>query len=360
MQHVTGVGPVLDLPPETSPPEGDVLAPRELGDGLFHLRFPSMGTICHLALGAEDEAAAAALGSASREELARLEALFSEWRSDSPVSAINALAGVRPVEVPREVFHLIERALRAARDSDGAFDPTWAGMRHVWRFGDSQDGVVPAAEEVESARSLVDHRAVVLDPARGTVFLPRKGMALGLGGIAKGYAVDRVASLLRAAGVESFLIRFGGDLYAGGTAGGRKWRVGIQDPRDPRAVVGILELEDEAFSTSGDYERFFVVGGNRYHHIIDPSTGWPATASRSVTARCASALAAEVVTKPVFIRGPAEGIPFALAQGCEVAIVDAAGALHLSPGLAGSLLPPPSGEGGDDQGIPTSGAPDSR
>lgn len=313
-----------------APPE-----PVPLGHGAYAIRFATMGTLAELEVEAPDAATAHAAGVAAQAELARIEAVMSEWRPETPLSQVNAAAGVRPVEVPEELYRVIERSLDVARRSGGAFDPSWAGMRGVWKFGDGMDGTVPDDATIERTRALVDWRRVRLDAKRRTVFLERRGMALGLGGIAKGYAVDRVVAKLRGLGLSDFTVKVGGDLFAAGRKGGlRPWQVGIRDPRDERRVIASVPIEDRAFSTSGDYERFFVKDGVRYHHIIDPSTGRPATRSRSVTARCKDAYTADAVTKPVFILGPERGIPLAAELGCDVVIVDAEGELHASPALA--------------------------
>lgn len=331
-------GPRLELPPgeaEASRVGGPAVVPA--GDGFHFAAFPIFGTRCELTLGTPDREAATSAVDAALAELRRIDALMSEWRSDSEISRINAAAGRQPVRVSGEVLEVVALAVDAAARSDGAFDPTWAGMRGVWRFGDAMDGVVPPNAAIEEARRRVDWRKVLVDRDAGTVFLDGEGMALGLGGIAKGWAVDRLAAGLRRAGIRDFAIKLGGDLYAAGTKGGRPWTAGILDPRDPGRVIATLDLADRAFSTSGDYERFFVKDGVRYHHIIDPATGRPATASRSVTALCPGATIAEAVTKPVFIWGPERGIPFATSLGCEVVVIDGAGEVHVSPGLEGRL-----------------------
>ncbi|HEY0839843.1 MAG TPA: FAD:protein FMN transferase [Vulgatibacter sp.] len=331
-------GPRLELPPELAGASG-VAGPEVKPDGAgFHsAAFPIFGTRCELTLGAPDREAATDAVDAALAELRRIDALMSEWRSDSEISRVNAAAGLHPVRVSDEVLELVSLALDAAAHSSGAFDPSWAGMRGVWRFGDAMDGEVPADAAIEDARRRVDWRKVRVDRDAGTVYLEEAGMALGLGGIAKGWAVDRLAANLRQAGIRDFVIKLGGELYAAGRRGGHAWTAGVLDPRDPGSVVATLEIEDRAFSTSGDYERYFVKDGVRYHHVIDPATGRPATASRSVTALCPDATTAEIVTKPVFIKGPGEGIPYGASLGCVVVVIDAAGELHVSGGLAGRL-----------------------
>ena len=322
----------------TSPAGGGDAAPIELTrvtPASFAAAFSTMGTRAELTLEIADEQGARAAAEEARTELARIEALMSEWRPETPISKVNAAAGKEAVAVPAELYEVIARALELARLSDGAFDPSWAAMRGIWKFGDAQDGTVPDAAAIEAKRALVDYRKVTLDPKAHTVFLQRPGMALGLGGIAKGYAVDRVVALLRARGLTAFTVKVGGDLFAAGKKGGTApWRVGVRDPRDAAKIFAVLELTDASFSTSGDYERSFVKDGIRYHHIIDPRTGRPATASRSVTARCPSAYLADSVTKPVFILGPERGIPFAERLGCDVLVVDQANQVRVSKGLS--------------------------
>lgn len=333
-----GAGPSVDVPEEgIVGAKESVPSVVDRGDGFFSAVAPTMGTEVEFLLGGGSKEVAARAVKEALAELARLEAMMSEWRPDSPISAVNAAAGREPVVVPRELYDLVAQSLEAARLSDGAFDPTWAGMRGLWRFGDAMDGTIPTPAEIEAARRRVDWRKVTLDPTGPSIFLQKEGMALGLGGIAKGYAVDRLAEGFRSLGIDDFLIHLGGDLYTSGRRGERPWFAGIQDPRAPGEIFATIELGDGAFSTSGDYERYFEAGGRRYHHIIDPSTGWPAMASRSVTALCPDALLAETVTKPVFIFGPEKGIPWAKERGCEVVVVDEDNVVHVSDGLEGRL-----------------------
>ena len=270
-------------------------------------------------------------------EFARLEGLFSEWRPESELGRVNASAGVVPVAVSPEVFAILERALDISALSNGAFDPTFAAMWGLWTFGDDGVKTRPTAAAVESRRRLIDWRKVQLDRKASTVFLPEKGMKLGLGGIAKGYATDRAVAILRDRGVRDFSLKAGGELFVSGHRGTRLWRVGLQDPRgrDPFAAI---DLTDSAFDTSGDYERFFFDEGERWHHIIDPATGYPARRSRSATVLAADALTADALDTALFVMGPAEGI--ALAErlpGVEAAIVGSDGRLYVTSGLVERL-----------------------
>jgi thiamine biosynthesis lipoprotein len=269
-------------------------------------------------------------------EVERLETLLSEWRADSEVSQVNARAGDW-VALGPESFEVIRRALWAGNVSRGSFDITFQALSGLWRFGSAQEPnpEPPGAAEVARRRKLVDYRRVELDAAKRRVRIGAD-QAIGLGGVAKGYVVDRAAQSLRAAGLKTFLVQAGGDLYgAGRKPDGSHWVSGIQDPRGGEGeLFASLELEDHAFSTAGDYARSYVVGGRRYHHIIDPRTGYPATASRSVTVWAIDATTADVLDDAVFILGPREGLKLASSmQDVGVVIVDAANRVHVSERL---------------------------
>ena len=273
-------------------------------------------------------------------EMKRLEAVLSEWRDDSEVGKIN-LNAEQWVPVGPETFSVISRALAEGKASGGAFDITFQAMSDVWKFGSAADATpkVPSKAEIERRRALVDYRKVELDPAAQAVRLPRNHK-IGLGGIAKGYIVDRAVEVLKQAGVQAFLVQAGGDLYgAGRKPDGSAWISGIQDPRAPEGTsFATIELTDHAFSTAGDYARSYVIGKRRYHHIIDPHTGYPATASRSVTVWADDATTADAVDDAVFILGPEAGLKLAEATpGVGVVIVDKNNKLWLSPRLRGQV-----------------------
>lgn len=265
------------------------------------------------------------------DELARIDALMSEWKPASPISAINAAAGRNPVEVPEELRAIIERSNRYSRISDGAFDITWHGMANIWHFDDSF--TVPTQAQVDRARRNVDFREIRIDGNR--VFLPRAGMSIGLGGIAKGYAVDRASDLLARAGFKDSLVDGGGDLRLSGTRNGIPWQIGVQDPRQPRGtLIGRVPASDCAVVTSGDYERFRIVDGVRYHHIIDARTGWPATAASGVTVISPTAEQGVVLAKIVFILGPEKGLEIARSENVEALLIDPSGRRYETPGFA--------------------------
>ena len=219
----------------------------------------------------------------------------------------------------------------------------WAALRGLWRFGTDLTPALPDPAELQRRCALISYRGVQFAPAPdgGTgcgVRLERAGMQLGLGGLAKGWAVDRAVEKLRALGFKDFLVQAGGDLYAAGRKAGRPWKVGIREPRgEPGRVFAVLEVSDAAFSTSGDYENFFILEGKRYHHLIDPRTCQPATASRSATLLAPSAVDAEVLTKSVFILGGQEGLALAEKHGAGAVIVTAEGQVLASERLGKKL-----------------------
>jgi len=287
-----------------------------------------------------DETATRAAISRALEEMRRLEALLSEWRDDSEIGRVNAHAGTW-VPVGPEALEVIQKGLWAGRLSGGVFDITFQAMSGLWKFGSAQDASpkLPTPAAIAAAKKLVDYRNVKVSAEKHEVQLGAQ-QKMGLGGIAKGYIVDRAAHVLREAGLASFLVQAGGDLYgAGHKPDGSHWVSGIQDPRGAQGkYFATIELEDHAFSTAGDYARSYVIGGKRYHHIIDPRTGYPATACRSVTVWAPDAFVADAVDDAVFILGPERGLPIVESlAGVGVVIVDRKNHVTVSPRLAGKV-----------------------
>jgi thiamine biosynthesis lipoprotein len=242
-------------------------------------------------------------------EIERLESLMSTWRDDSDVARLNAAAGVRPVPVSPETRNVLLLARQASELTSGKFDITFAALSDLWRFDHDQDNRIPDPDDIRARLPLIDYRAVEVDPRAGTAFITRPGIRVHLGGIGKGYAVDRAADILRRRGLNDFMIQAGGDLYVSGRRGDRHWRLAIRDPRGPAdQSFAALELSNGTFSTSGDYERAFLKDGQRYHHILDPDTGEPARGCRSVTLVSPRAVFADALATGVFVLGPVEGM----------------------------------------------------
>jgi len=299
----------------------------------------AMGSTLRVSIWTADREGAAAAIAAVFDEFERLEAALSVWRPGSDVARLNASAGGPPVAIGADTRAVLRAAREASTLTRGKFDITFGALSDVWRFDHDQDNRVPTPEEVAARLPFVDDAAIDVDEAHGTARITRAGVRVHLGGIGKGYAMDRAADLLRAGGHRNFLIQAGGDLYAAGRRGDRAWRVGLADPRGSNGdSFATIELADETFSTSGDYERYFVNDGVRYHHLLDPDTGQPARLCRSVTIVARSALQADWLSTGVFILGPDEGL--ALVErlpDVEAVIVTAANEVKVSSGLGARL-----------------------
>ena len=292
-----------------------------------------------------DATAAVAIDQVFR-EFDRLESLLSVWKPGSDVVRINDAAGREPVAVSRDTIAVLEAAAQASDWTGGKFDITFGALADIWKFDHDQDDTVPDRQAIAARLPFVDYRQVQVDRAAGTALVRQAGTRIHLGGIGKGYAVDRAAAILRERGFADFLIQSGGDLYVAGTNGGTPWKLGIGDPRGPAGqTFATVEIGEGTLSTSGDYERFFIKDGIRYHHLIDPDSGTPAAGARSVTIVTDSAMLADVLSTGVFILGPADGM--ALVERLpkvEAVIVTAANQVLVSSGLQGriTLSAPPT------------------
>lgn len=305
-------------------------------------RRPAMGTLCAVTLsGVEPEGAAAGLEAAFA-VFARVDEVMNEWRPDSALSALNAAAGTGWVALPGDLCEVLALAKAGAERTGGRFDPTWAALSDLWRFDGSQ-GAPPPDALLDARCRLVGHAGLELAPAPGGACrarLARPGMRVGLGGIVKGWAVDRAAAALRALGFRDFLVQAGGDLYAGGRRAGAPWRVSVRAPLGgPLDALGALEVEDRAFSTSADSEHAFESGGRRFHHVLDPRTCRPAAGARSVSVLARTAVEAEVLSKAIMVEGGPGGLAIAAAAGAEALLVDDQGRLEATPALQARLEP---------------------
>jgi thiamine biosynthesis lipoprotein len=245
--------------------------------------------------------------------LREIEARISVRREDSEVSAINRQAGLAPVKVGPDTLKVLGKALEYARMTDGAFDPTVGPLVRLWAIG-TDDERLPSPAEIKEALPLVGYRDVRIDAAAGTVFLARKGMRLDLGSVTKGFAADEVRSILLANKVKAAVIDLGGNvLLVGKKKDGSPWRIGVQDPDQPRnEYLGIVAGPEMTVVTSGDYERYFELDGKRYHHILDTTTGYPVDKDlRSVTVIAPSSIEGDGRTTSLFALGRARGMALA-------------------------------------------------
>lgn len=266
--------------------------------------FRSMGTVARVTLGAACRNRIEPVTAHIHELFDRLESEMSAYRSDSSISELSRKAGVAPVAVSEDTYRVLALSRHFGKMSGGAFDSTAAPLVKLWGFNAAPAPVVlPSEKAIDELLELVDYRRLVLQ--NGTAFLPEKGMALDVGGIAKGYAVDRAYDYCLSVDIRDFLIDFSGNIRASGQPGwARKWQIGLQDPFDPSGMLGKIVLPSGmALATSGSYERFVDIAGQRFSHILDPRTGYPVTGTSSVTVLCADATTADAMSTSFFIAG---------------------------------------------------------
>jgi FAD:protein FMN transferase len=296
-----------------------------------------MGTYVEITVLGKDQSKLKEAMEAGFLEIAKVEKMMSPYREDSDITRINNNAGKGPVKISPEIFEVIKRAMRISKMSGGAFDITISGLKGLWKI-DPESPRVPTQNEINERLPLIDYKQVVLDEKNLTITLAKEGMRLDLGGIAKGYAVDKAALKMSRMGITSASVNAGGDLHTIGTKGGRPWNIGIQDPRDDKNVIGKLPVTSLAVATSGDYEKFMIVDGKRYCHIMDPKTGKPAEKCMSVTIVCGEAWLADGLATAVFVMGPEKGMSIIeKLEGVDAVVIDANGNRLMTSGIKGRV-----------------------
>ena len=265
------------------------------------------------------------------QEVARIDNLMSTYIEDSEMSEVNRSAAERPVAIGGELFTLILRSLDISLLTRGAFDITYDSVGQHYDF---REGRRPDDDTISEELPRLDYRFVETNRDDGTIRFTHEGVRINLGGIAKGYTVERGVEVLRQYGVAHARVTAGGDSRLLGDRRGQPWMVGVQDPRDPDQVAVTLPLENEAISTSGDYERFFEEGGERYHHIIEPTTGQPAGEVRSTTIIGPDAVLTDALSTSVFVMGVDQGLRLiATLPDYEGIVIDTEGQMFYSDGL---------------------------
>ncbi len=235
-------------------------------------------------------------------EIDRLESLISEWRETSEISALNRSAGEGFVQISPETVAILDAARAVAAESDGAFDPTVLPLVRLWGF-EGGEPRVPDADAIDAVRMRVGWQTIEVDAAASRARLARSGAAVGLGAIGKGFIADRLLEALRRDAVPAAMVKASGDLaFYGGTAS-RPWLIAIEDPAQPGEPMAELELLEGGISTTAPTGRRFDAGGEAYHHILDPMTGWPARGARSVTVVAATATRSDALSTAVFVMG---------------------------------------------------------
>lgn len=290
-----------------------------------------MGTEVSVYLFSDDEAAGRSAVEAVFAEAERIDHLMSTYKEDSAISKINRDAAAGPVATDSELFHLIERSLDISVLTRGAFDITYESVGQYYDFRARQR---PDDATIEAEREHIDYRLVRLDAASGTIRFLKEGVRINLGGIAKGYVVERGVEILRSRGIRHGVVTAGGDSRLLGDRRGRPWMVGVRDPRKEGEIAISIPLVDEAISTSGDYERFFDEDGTRYHHIIEPKTGKPAAGMHSATVIGPDAVITDALSTSVFVMGVRDGLTLiGTLPDYESIVIDAEGHLYYSDGL---------------------------
>ena len=291
-----------------------------------------MGTRVSVELWQDDESRGRELVAEIMNEYRRIDRDMSTYKPDSEISAVNARAAEGAVPIGEELFTLIARSLELSAASGGAFDITYESVGYLYDFRARRH---PSAAQISERLAAIDYRHVVLDRQRQTVRFEAPGVRINLGGIAKGYAVEHGAQILRSHGVEHALLNAGGDTRVIGDRRGQPWIVGVRHPRLADAVVTRLPIVDEAISTAGDYERFFEEDGRRYHHIINPQTGEPTEGILTVTVVGPDGTLTDGLDTAIFVLGVEAGLELIKSYPqYEAIIVDANGKIFYSDGLA--------------------------
>ncbi len=305
--------------------------PMILFGAWFNDQAAIMGTRISVEVWHDDQTTAEEAIEAVFTEFRRLDQALSPYIESSELYRANQLAAIEPLAISKEFFDLLKASLTFSQLTDGAFDITFASVGYQY---DYRKGTKPSDQEIADALPLINYRLISLDEKKQTVSFGAQGVRIDLGGIAKGYAVDRGIALLKQQGIEHALITAGGDSRLLGDHRGRPWHIGIQAPRDKKALAAVLPLSETAISTSGDYERYFERDGVRYHHIISPKTGRSAGELRSVTILGPNATRTDALSTSVFVLGLEKGLALIdRLEDVEAVIIDSDGKMHMSKGI---------------------------
>lgn len=294
-----------------------------------------MGNRFEITVVGEDEQQALENIDKAIEEVRRIEELLTTYKESSQTNQVNAFAGIRPVKVDKEVFDIIARSVKISEVTQGAFDITYGSAdKKLWNF-DKDMKSLPDEGTARKMVKLINYKNIILDEKAGTVFLREPGMRIGFGGIGKGYAAEKAKSLLINNGVKSGIVNAAGDLSAWGRQpNGEEWTIGIADPNSAKNPFSYLSISDLAIATSGNYEKFVMIGGKRYSHTVDPKTGLPVHGIKSVTIICPNAEIADAMATPVMIMGIKVGLDMInQMKGIACLIVDENDKIHTSKNI---------------------------
>jgi FAD:protein FMN transferase len=276
---------------------------------VFDKSLKLMGNRFLLGVVGDDEDQAATCIDAGILEIQRIEKLLTTYNEESETALINRNAGIQPVRVCRETFDIIERSIRISRITQGAFDITYGSVdKQLWNF-DTNLNTLPDRETAKKMARLINYRNIILDGENVTVMLREKDMRIGFGGIGKGYAAERAKEVMKAMGAESGIVNASGDMTTWGVQpNGKPWTIGIVDPNAKDKVFSFMNITDMAVATSGNYEKYIIVNGQKYSHTIDPKTGLPIRGIKSVTIISRNAEIADAMATPVMIMGIVPGL----------------------------------------------------
>jgi len=264
-------------------------------------------------------------------EMRRIDTLMSPYKEQSELAMINRDAGDHAVKISRELFELIKQSVKFSQLSKGAFDITFASVGYLYNYRMKQH---PADQQIKQQLSAINYKNIMLDDKQTSISFGHKNTRIDLGGIAKGYAVDNGIHILKDCGIHNALVSAGGDSRILGDKNGRPWVMGVRHPRDKSKVVVSLPLSNEAISTSGDYERYFIEDGTRYHHIIKPDTGRSADQTWSVSVMAKEAVTSDALSTTLFVLGTEKALTLINSlDGIEAIIIDARGKMFYSNGL---------------------------
>jgi thiamine biosynthesis lipoprotein len=296
-----------------------------------------MDTVVTITVGSDSKIHAEDAIDKAFSEIEKLGKLFDFYSSESEVSLINKNAGISEQKVSPEVLEILDRALFISEKTGGAFDVTIGPVITLYDF---YKKIKPEENDIKRNLPLVNYRELIIDKNKSTVFLSKKGMLVDLGGIAKGYAADKAVETLKRNGIHSGIVSVAGDIKCFGLKpDGKPWKIGIRNPRaeGPEDIMATVNLSDMAISTSGDYERYFILNGKRYHHLVSPKTGHPAEECRSVTVMAKKGVLADAFATGVFILGPERGLKVLEKAGFDGVIVDKGGKIYLTPDIKSKI-----------------------
>jgi len=301
---------------------------------IYHKTFKLMGSRFDISVVCANEKEAEKHIAMAVTEMSRIEHIISSWNGSSETSEVNRQAGIQPVRVSKELFHLIKRANVISKLTRGAFDISYASMDRIWKFDGSMKRF-PSIEKIKKSIIKVGYQHIILNEKNQTIYLTKKGMKIGFGAIGKGFAADKAKALLISKGVKAGIINASGDMNTWGKQpDGSYWNVAITNPMNKNSAFALLPLKKGAIVTSGNYEKYVQFNGQKYSHIIDPRTGIPSKGILSVSVFSGSAELADALATSIFVMGTEIGINrINQLPNIECIIIDDKGKVHTSKNI---------------------------